>query len=196
MSNLLHPVGPLPPKVYWVRRLLVLAVAILVVVITATIVVKIIGGSSSDSDKSNAGSKSTESKNAPAGSPLNCTGDDIALTLGANSSAFAEGQNPTFSVEVSNVGADSCLVDANEETLSVEIVSGKDQIWSSGFCTEAEQELLLLGPEDVHAVAKNWDRVRNDKKCSKDPADAKPGTYRATANLLGAKSKELVFTLN
>lgn len=196
MSNLLHPAGPLPPKVYWVRRLVVLIVAVLVIVVTATIVVKIIGGSSSEGDGGAAESTSTKSGKAGSGTPVDCTDDDIGLTLGASSSAFAEGQNPTFSVEVSNVGEDACLLDANAETLSVEIVSGKDHIWSSAFCTEAEQELLLLGPEDVHSVAKNWDRMRNDKKCSKDPADAKPGTYRATANLFGATSKEVVFTLN
>lgn len=79
MSNLLHPVGPLPPKVYWVRRLVVLAVAILVVVITATIVVNVIGGSSSDSDKSNKGATSADSDKGPAGSPVDCTGDDIEV---------------------------------------------------------------------------------------------------------------------
>ncbi len=198
MSNLLRPVGPLPPRVYWVRRLVVLVVAVLVVIVTATIVVKIIGGgsnSAADGGPAKSSADATAKKNA-SGTPVDCTKDDIGLTLSASGTTFVSGQQPTFSVEVSNIGEMPCLVDVNAETLSVDVVSGKDEIWSSSFCVKAKSELLLIGGDDVHKATKEWDRMRNDKKCSKQDVAAKPGTYRAVASLRGAKSKELVFTLN
>ncbi len=197
MSNLLRPVGPLSPRVYWARRLAVLVLALLVVIVTATIVVKVAGGSDSQVGAGAKKGSGKDSKPGSSGTPVDCTKEDLGLTLSANGSTFAAGQEPTFSVEVSNVSETPCSVDVNAKTLSIDVVSGKDEIWSSSFCAKAKPELLLIGGDDVHAVATVWDRMRNDKECSsKAKVAAKPGTYRATANLRGSKSQELVFTLN
>lgn len=197
MSNLLRPVGPLPPRVYWARRLVVLVVAILVVVLTAVLVVKVInrGSDAGPGAAASTTGSASESKDA-SGAPVDCTKDDIGLTLTASGTTFAEGQQPTFSVQVNNVGEVPCLVDVNPKELSVDVVSGQDEIWSSALCVKGKPELLLLGGDDVHTVPTQWERVRNSKDCSKKTVDAKPGTYRASASLRGAKSAEVVFTLN
>lgn len=197
MSNLTRPVGPLPPRVYWMRRFVVLAVALVVVILIGTIIGKV-AGSGSAAEKTNAGQEpspgASESKQ-PAGLPVDCAKAELGLSLGANGSRFVAGQNLTFAVDVKNVGEAPCLADVNAETLAIDIVSGKDEIWSSARCVEAEPELLLLEPGDVQSVSTNWDRMRNDSKCSEKNAEAKAGTYRASAHLAGASSEELVFTL-
>lgn len=196
MSNLVRPVGPLPPRVYWIRRVVVLAVALVVVILTATIVAKIAGGgSASGADGPVADPKPSPTDAAASGLPADCSEGDLDLNLAADRSSFSSEQNPRFTVELKNRGEAPCLIDANAQTLAVDVISGKDQIWSSDFCVEAKSELLLLDPKDVHSVAIDWDRGRNDAKCSKNNGEAKPGTYRASARIGDAVSKELVFTL-
>ena len=43
MSTVIRPVGPLPPRVYWVRRILLIAAVVVVVALVAAAVSKIAG---------------------------------------------------------------------------------------------------------------------------------------------------------
>ncbi|MCF6377808.1 hypothetical protein L2K70_09340 [Nocardioides KLBMP 9356] len=78
MASTMRPRGPLPARVYWIRRLVVLAVPVLLVVVLA----RVLGGSSDGKDAggtaTQAGAK-VETSAAPTSGP---TADEDAVTQG------------------------------------------------------------------------------------------------------------------
>lgn len=239
-----HPAGPLPARVYWIRRIAVLLALVLVIGLVVAVVSRIgadasdgepgsetasptatedpgddagaedagsddADGSDSGTDEAptasdDAGSDEADAGGgdaaepaaaADAGTARECAPGDVQVSLASDAASYAADKDPTFAVEVSLVGDEPCLVDVNDATRELVIVSGPAHVWSSAECVEPEPRLLLLGPGQVDSQAIRWTRNRTDAACTPGLPDALPGTYRATVTLLGQQTEELVFTL-
>lgn len=194
MSTVLRPVGPQPPRVYWVRRLAVLVVLVLVVVL----VVWALGSRGGETPAP--GGDDTEpapTETAEAGGPPgSCEAADLTVTLAADARAYAADAEPTMSLTVTNTSEEPCTVDLGSGNAVVTVVSGSDRIWSDADCREEPAEALrLLDAGGTEVVGVPWSRERSDAACSDDLPAPRPGTYTATATVLGAESKPLVFEL-
>lgn len=205
MSTVLHPVGPNPARVYWVRRIAVLlAIALVVAGIgLGAWAAGLIGGDSADAvspgddaaavvdpsgDEADAG--------APA-APVDCTPADLQLAVATDAVQYPAGVNPVLQVTVTNAGSTACTVDAGDVAREVIISSGSDRIWSTKDCAGAEtasrQLLLDAGAKDPVEIS--WTRVRSAEACPADLPAPKEGTYQVVASLLGASSAPAVFAL-
>ncbi|HMO12392.1 MAG TPA: hypothetical protein PKB06_13025 [Actinotalea sp.] len=215
MSALLHPVGPRAPRVYWVRRFLVLAVLAGVVTVALVLVNSFLGGGSASgagpdgpgaepsgsaadgsTEPADDGADTAGADTAGAGLPQPGLPEQLAVALTADARSYAGGALPVLTVSVTNVSGESCTVDAGEANREVLITSGSDRIWSSLDCPAepAERRLLLpAGGRDDTAIT--WPRTRSAAGCAGDLPTPRPGTYTAVATLAGASSTGAVFEL-
>jgi len=198
MSTVLHPVGPNPSRVYWVRRLVVLvgigALAVALFWISGTLGLRGAGdGAAADAATTPTGQKSP----VDAGSPADCAPAALQLAVVTDAPEYAAGADPVLHVSVTNTGATPCTVDAGAAAREVVITSGADRIWSSKDCASAQdasrQLLLTAGGKDLVDIA--WARLRSATSCPADLPAPRAGTYQATATLLGVPSAPAVFTL-
>ncbi len=195
MSNVLHPVGPRPSRVYWLRRIVVVAVLIAVV---AAVVMLVRLASSGSADGAATGARaSTTATTRASGTPQPCPASAVSLAVTADATTYGAGVNPTFTVTVTNAGTQPCTLDAGEAARQVVVTSGADRIWSSGDCanTAAATKLVLLNAGQPYEAAVPWARVRSAAGCPTGLPAPRPGTYQAIASLAGKTSAPLVMTL-
>ncbi len=224
MGTVTRPVGPLPPRVYWVRRLVALVVVVAVLVVAFAVVRALTGGDAAqgsdtggevsaapDGSGSSGGADDDGDAGADGEAPADeepaaddapdgaatpeCAKADVAVALRSDASTYAAKADPVFTMDVTNVGDAPCLVDVTDDTRELLIVSGPARVWSSADCNDPDARLLLLSPGQVDSQELTWSRVRSDEKCAASDVVAAPGTYRATLSLLGRTTDELVFVL-
>ncbi|HUX71677.1 MAG TPA: hypothetical protein VMV41_14260 [Cellulomonadaceae bacterium] len=197
MSNVLHPVGPRPSRVYWVRRIVVVAVLVAVVAVVVVLVRLAIGRSTDGAVTGARASSSTTATTPASGTPQACPASAIGLAVTADATTYGPGVNPTFTVTVTNTGTQPCTLDAGEAARQVVVTSGADRIWSSADCANpaTATKLLLLDAGQPYEAAVPWARVRSAVGCPTGLPTPRAGTYQATATLAGRTSAPLVMTL-
>lgn len=203
MSALMHPVGPRPARVYWRRRIILLALLAVVAIVAATM---LNGRGAAQAAQDPAGDpgtaaqtpdpQTTEGADSTAG-PVTCGAGSLSITLTADQRTYPAGANPVFTVTLTNTSDASCVVDAGEASRGILITSGSDRIWSSLDCPaseNAERKLLLpAGGRDESAVT--WSRIRSAEGCADGLPAPKAGTYQAVASVAGVSSTAVVFEL-
>lgn len=196
MSTVLHTRGPLPPQVYWTRRLVVLGVILLVIIVIWALVARGGGGeapapgTTSDPDVAE-----TDDADAPSDGASTCGEADLELAVATEQRAHPAGVQPVLEVTVTNVSESSCVVDL--AATQVLITSGSDRIWSSADCPadDAAEQVVLLPAGASETWTTTWQRVRSDEQCRDGLPEPRPGTYRAEVSLVGATSEPAVFDL-
>jgi hypothetical protein len=192
--TVMHPVGPLPPRVYWLRRLIplgALALLILVVALACS------GGS--DPSRPTASTPTTSPSASPtrsSGSVAACTSDQLAVVASTDADSYAAGTLPQLKVAIRNTSFQPCRLTESPSTRTWTIVSGTDQVWSTEGCASshtATVTTLKPGKSVRHSTA--WNRHRSDKQCNVSDATADPGTYQLTVTVDGVTSPPAVFHL-
>lgn len=215
MRTVLRPVGPQPARVYWVRRMVVLAVLVAAVLLVWSFVSR---GAAADADGSGTGADAgatgaehgTDAEGADAadaadtgtdgaaadGAPAACAPEALTVTLTTDATSYTGDAAPTFTMTFTNTGDTTCVVDAGGSNRSVLVTSGSDRIWSSADCAaEGGTRTLLLAPGAQEQDTVVWPRERSDETCSEGLPAPRPGTYTAVAVLGGAQSGSAVFQL-
>lgn len=225
MPPTVRPRGPLPPRVYWTRRLVLLGLAVVLVAGLA----RLLGGSSDGSDPAGqaaqvgAGttpSATTSTESAPVAGPT-------AATRGSRPGrkhrtkpvepVLAEPSGPCESADIlvtptittAPGGSDvpitlnlrtrvtaACTWQVSPETLTVKITSGKDDIWYSRQCPSAVPVQDVVVRQAVDTpVAVTWDARRSDEDCSDQREWALPGFYHVEAAALAGEPTDVQFEL-
>lgn len=216
MNTVLRPVGPQPARIYWVRRLVLLAAFVAAVVLVVALAGRggaadadgdsgaVSASGSEDDGSEGSGDAGDETDGADGdadgaaadGAPAACAPQSLTVTLTADATSYAADATPTFTVSFTNTSSESCVIDAGAANQALVVTSGSDRIWSSADCpAEGGTRTLLLAPgaQDQDAIA--WPRVRSDETCSTDLPAPRSGTYSAVAVLGGAQSGSVVFDL-
>jgi hypothetical protein len=189
--------------VFWVRRLIALAVLVLLIVgvylVGSFLVSALKGLLTSDEPATHAQSQPTTAASHPAAStgPQPCAPAAVSIGLTADATTYAAGTNPTFTVHLETTGSVPCTVDAGEALRQVVVTSGTDRVWASTDCVAADApgRLLLLEPGFPDETPLTWTRVRSAEGCPKGLPAPKAGTYQAVATILGVSTKPTVFGL-
>ncbi|HLR56237.1 MAG TPA: hypothetical protein VK096_05700 [Actinomycetales bacterium] len=191
----MRPVGSEPARVYWVRRLVVLAVLV-VVLIGAGFLISGVFGSSDDADpEPTAAPTKTEEVSSPDAA---CDPKDLSLTLNDPAEEVEAGKEAAFDVGVTNNSADPCTVDVGDESRVLTITSGSDRIWSSADCPSEDDDsrLVLLRPGSAKVNTVIWDGKRSDEKCDSDLPQPRTGTYKLEVEMEDVESVEHSFNIS
>lgn len=196
--GVLRPSGPMPARVYWVRRGAVL-IALVAVVVLVVVGIRALAGSGGDAEtpgSSPSTSAPAETTAADEGTP-DCAAESLGVTMTADATSYPSGAQPVLTVTLVNNGSVACRVDAGDAQRSVVITSGSDRIWASTDCVAADAAplTLLLGPGQSDERQVQWDRNRSAESCPGDQAAALPGTYQAVLTLAGVTTDPVVFGL-
>ena len=192
----MHPVGPLPPRVYWARRIGLLAVVLIVVAVVA---VSCSGGSSPARPSGSPTASPTPSATTTrpvAKTVAACTNADLSITVSTDATTYAAGVLPHLTVAIRNVGSGTCRFADTAATRAWSIFSGPDQVWSNDGCsTSAPVIVRTLAPSGVVRHGLVWDRHRSGPRCTTSDATADPGTYRLYVTVRGERSAAAIFHL-
>ncbi len=216
MSTVTRPRGPLPARVYWVRRALLLAIVFALVFTLA----RVFGGggdepptaklSSGGPQQLDRGAEETTSSKTSTKPKKNKKKKKPVVVL-------AEPDGPCAPAEVSvaatirsaPAGADSieipleltteraaCTFRVSKNTTVLKLLSGKDQIWTSQHCPK------VLGTHDVvvraaqpAVVTVSWNGRRSAPKCERGTGWADIGGYHAIAAAFGGEPVDQYFEL-
>ena len=215
--------GPLPPRVYWVRRLLVLGTAVALVFGIGRLLTGGSDGSSGDDTATQVAAGTTPTVSDPAtdlvpsstpsstpgrnGSPSAdptptlaepegaCDGTDVAITPKVKD-AIA-GRDVTIVLQLRTLESEACTWRVDRNALTVSITSGKDHIWSSRQCPRAIPVRDVVVRQAVTTnVGVTWTQARrSDDGCTRYTGWALPGWYHVTAAALGGEPSDLQFQL-
>jgi hypothetical protein len=210
--------GPLPARVYWVRRLMVLGIASLLVVGFA----KMLGGSgggSSGPDRATTVADTADptlqpSTNGPGTSGSGkhrhqkahdpatpvamptgpCAASDVAITPSVPKPVA--GRDITLVLDLSTLSSPACTWTMSSRTAAVKITSGSDLIWTSVQCPKAiPKQDLVLRQGDRTRVKLTWDAMRSEPGCPRLTQWAMPGTYHLHVSALAGRPQDVAFLL-
>ena len=187
----LRPVGPLGPRVYWTRRLVLLGV--LAVLVAAVAIACSGGGSKPRRTASPIPSPSPHATSS--GSNGRCGNGDLEVVASTDADKYAPGTLPRLTVTIRTRGAGSCVLVESPSARTWTIVSGTDQIWSTAGCQSghiASRTVLKPGAAIHHTIV--WNRHRSTQKCAVSTS-ATPGTSQLTVIVNGVRSQPAVFHL-
>lgn len=219
MGSLLHPVGPLPPGAYWLRRALAL-VLLVVLVLAAGWAVRAVAGPGIDpqagagpsSSPAALASSPTPAKSAtptasarpttPASAtasaskaPL-CADAQLSTAVRTDHATYPAGQQPKFTLAVRNTGTSDCRRDVGQNALELRVISGGVMVWSSDHCSPGgAPDLRTLTPGQTFTATVQWARVSSQPGCPANQPPAAAGSYSVVARDLTLVSPPATFTL-
>ncbi|ATL65353.1 hypothetical protein [Nocardia terpenica] len=221
---MLEPTGPLPPEIYWRRRLLAIAalvVALALVVWLAFVLLRGGGGksdakaaattSSSVTGKAGASGSSVPasassgapqpsgSVNATAnGTPPQCPDQSIAVKVAVAQPTYKSGEQPVFNIVITNIGTAPCSRDMGSglQQVAVQSLDGQRRLWSSTDCDQG-------GPADVRslnggqqaAFQLTWSGTTSQPNCAGDRVPVPPGAYAVVAQFGTVRSTPEPFNI-
>ena len=186
--------------------LVVIGLVLVVAVIVLLVFVVNANGDSGDSSDAGDQAQTQDAAGTEAGpdedalaNPVQCRTEALDVAIDLEAPTFSAGDPVQVPVIVTNTGDVPCLTDTGHESMTVEVSSGQDLIWSSAQCApgSAERDLLLdIGASQTHTVT--WDGTRGATSCDSE-STATSGTYRLDVALMadGADAgAEQAFTLD
>src|SRR6478672_612600 len=211
--------GPLPARVYWTRRILVLGTALLLVLAIARV---LSGGSDASSAPGEATPVAADpTPTAPTTTPTvtptrsqqqpgqgktsqapvlaqpdgPCSGEDIAVQPDVRKPVA--GQDVSIVLQLRTLSADACTWRVSHDSLTLKISSGKDEIWSSRECPRAIPRSTVVVRKAVStSVEVIWNSRRSDDRCSRLTEWAMPGYYHVVAAALAGEPADVQFQLD
>ncbi len=219
LDALLRPRGPLPPGVYWRRRLVLL----LVLAVGTWLVARSIGGepaaqrrpSPSPSPSPTRPSPTPSLTPSPTPSPTPrpsaspapspspsrspggpCRPTELKLEATANARSYASGVRPVLTLAVTNTGPVACTRDVGQAARELRVRSGNDRIWSSDDCSPGGRAAVtMLQPGQRLTFSVTWSRRRSAPGCPADQPLAAAGTYQVIGRLGDLTAAGSAFTL-
>ena len=219
MSTVTRPRGPLPRRVYWGRRLLVLVVAVSLVYGIGQLLAGDPAKSDNPSARSAAASQGSPSAGrspssgatgaasddesggkdgakAPLAVPTGpCADSDVRVDPSVDDTAYAGG-DVTITLNLTTLESPACTWEVSSDSVVVKLTSGRDRIWSTQDCSAAIATQSVIVRKDAKTkVDVTWSGQRSDEDCTRTPDWAQPGYYFATAAALGAEPQDQQFQL-
>ena len=190
MSTIRNPVGPLPPEIYWRRRIVVGVVALAVLIIIVLIIVR--PGSGAPAEQPTPDPQTTETAgpgdDSATGDAAACTPSQVTVTPVTDADAYPAAQQPLLSLTLLNTATTACTIEAGSDVQSYVITSGDDRIWASTDCQEPgiATEVTLEPGEPLTTTPFAWSRTRSsadDCAAERDPVIAGGATYRLSVSV-------------
>ncbi len=219
----LEPHGPLPPQVYWRRRGLALGIALLAVALVAGIAFFLFGRS--DPVRETAESKTeqvpqpenkspvippAESSPEPTPTPTSavapppvlqagddCPDSNLAIKGVTNAPQYVIGDQPKFTMVVTNIGLVACKRDVGAAVLAAYVYSlDNKRLWSNLDCAPSNETLVkTFNPGEQVTTEVTWTGMGSAPQCPLPREPIGPGTYNLVVQLGNLRSAASPFTL-
>lgn len=217
----LSPRGPLPGRVYWRRRLILLGLAVALVVGLA----RVLGGGSDGSSKeggeaavlagaptsgaASAGTPTSIPTSTPISTPTStptstppaepsgpCADRDVAVTPSVPTAVAGPRHGVEIALDLRSISAEACTWRVSPRTLTLKVTSGRDDIWSTQDCPRfvPTQDVVVRKAESTR-VTVAWAGRRSDEDCSRQTDYAMPGYYHVAAAALTGEPAKTQFEL-
>ena len=208
-DELRHPVGQLPPEVYWRRRVVIIAGGLLAVIVLYYLIRGLFagGGEAEPTPLVTLSPSPTVSASlAVAADASNCTGGGIAVTLEAVPFTTSAGSEPYFEVGITNTGVSDCTLDltvgGDELLIESKNEDGWERYWSNLDCApEAplfDDAPRLIEPGEEALVAVTWPVERSTESCASGLTTPPRGDayYWATLTVLDVVAEPTQFEVD
>lgn len=190
MSTLIWPIGPLPPGVYWRRRLVVLLV---IAVIVFGIWFIFLRGGGDGGDVGPTPAPTTSPTASPTASPTVsptvtpsptrtddlCLDSDILVEASAEFPIYPVGSTPTLSLIITNIGTVECRRNVGPGANELRIEQNGEVLWSSDDCNPSDASDIISfkrGEEFITQVV--WDGRTSATGCPSDQPLVEAGEYQ------------------
>ena len=214
----MHPRGPQPPNVYWVRRVVALLVIVALLLAgrwvfyrvtrsstpvaqpTASTTPTVTPTPSVTATPSATKATATPSKSAsasPSASTLrDCKDADIKVTASTDAATYVVGSTPKLRMRIQNIASTPCRRDLGAAANELVITSGTAHVWSSDDCNPATtKDVQTMQPDQSYSVTVTWLGRLSAKGCPANQPYAQPGSYKLTGRNGGVTSAPAIFAL-
>ncbi|WP_326504100.1 hypothetical protein [Rothia nasimurium] len=117
-----------------------------------------------------------------------CTAADLQVSLTADRTSYAAGQNPALAVTYTNTSGNPCIVTGGANNVDVNITSGPAQVYNYAQCYANPVADAEVAAGATNTTALTWNRSLNVLGCN-TAATIQPGYYWATATVNGVASQ-------
>ncbi|MCB9439007.1 MAG: hypothetical protein H6523_01950 [Mycolicibacterium sp.] len=219
--------GPLPPEIYRRRRALALGVGALVLVVIVVIAVVVARSGSSNDGNTNAATDTTAEAtapevkspvvppavNSPAPTPTqtkavepppvlkagdDCPDSTLAVKGITNQPRYNVGDQPKFTMVVTNIGVVGCKRDVGASVLAAYVYSlDNKRLWSNLDCAPSNETLVkTIEPGAQVTTEVTWTGMGSEPQCPMPRQPIGAGTYNLVIQLGNLKSAPVPFVLN
>jgi hypothetical protein len=207
----MHPAGPEPASVYWIRRAAIIVVVVTLVVAAWWLVGSLLGGdpeptsgtaeepsASAPADPADPAESSSAAPEATADAePVDCLNAAITVEATTDASTYPVGSTPRLTLTIINSGDVACKRDVGPKANELEITSGGYHVWSSDDCNASNKsKVVVLEPGEKVASSITWNGRLTQKDCPNgEGAAAKAGRYDLVGRNGKVTSKPTPFAL-
>ena len=219
MSSLTR--GPLPARVYWRRRIMVLGTALLLVFAFARLLTAGSDASSepearqvaADQTSPTAGATVPTTSSTGTGQPQGKPGKDLTsqapvlaepdgpcsdedIQVSPEVKDAVAGRDVHIGLKLSTIDSEACTWAVSPDTLTLKITSGNDDIWSTRECPRAILKRdVVVRRDSTTSVGVTWNSKRSDDECSRLTEWALPGFYHIEAAAMAGEPTDEQFEL-
>lgn len=182
----MRPVGPLPPRVYWIRRCIVLGVILIVILLLAT---QCGGGGGGGGGRTGGGANPNPSTSTTVTTSVAaCAPTALKVTVSTDTTTYTTGQAPSLTATIANSGTTTCKLARLASNEIWTIKSGQPTVWTTQGCaTDPVPAQLKITAGATKQIRTTWNGHLRGADCQ-DGAVAQPGTYRLYATIDGVKA--------
>ena len=128
-----------------------------------------------------------------------CPDQNISVVLYTDKPAYKEGEQPIFTIAVTNAGLSECTRDVGKAMQSVTVLNlaGDRRIWASGDCAPVagvNNQLLKPGQQVQDTI--QWSGTTSTPGCETPREPVVPGAYQAIAKIGEKPSAPITFNID
>ncbi len=219
----LEPQGPLPPQVYWRRRGLAIGIGALALAIVVGVAFAIFGGTDSTEGTATSATSQTpqpenktpvvppaESSAEPTPTPTaavepppvlqagdDCPDSSLAIKGITNAPQYVIGDQPKFTMVVTNIGLVACKRDVGAAVLAAYVYTlDNNRLWSNLDCAPSNETLVkTFNPGEQVTTEVTWTGMGSAPQCPLPREPIGPGTYNLVVQLGNLRSAAVPFSL-
>ena len=220
----LEPQGPLPSQIYWRRRALALGIALAVVGLVVGVAFALFGRSEPAATTAKNDTTQTpqpenktpvippaESSPPPTPTPTeavapppvlqagdDCPDSNLAVKGITNAPQYVVGDQPKFTMVVTNIGLVACKRDVGAAVLAAYVYSlDNTRLWSNLDCAPSSETLVkTFNPGEQVTTEVTWTGMGSAPQCPLPREPIGPGTYNLVVQLGNLRSAAVPFILS
>ncbi|MGV9413181.1 hypothetical protein ACWDOP_25045 [Nocardia sp. NPDC003693] len=221
---MLEPNGPLPPEIYWRRRLIAIGAVVVALALVIWVAFALVRGGGDDKKaggETTSAAQASPSKSAasptsgapetskpagsaspsaaPAGAPAGqCPDQSLAVKVNVGQPTYKAGEQPVFGIVITNISSGACERDMGSglQLVSVQSLDGQRRLWSSTDCyPDGTPDMRTLSPGQQAAFTVTWSAQSSQPGCAGERIPVPAGPYTVVAQLGSVRSAPEPFNI-